>query len=75
MRKMGVMAMLESDARKRRCHHKMMHNIPEGDRVGDIFCDGLDCMGWEEKTIPRDIGSRCTRWIKCDPPEGWCGVK
>ena len=76
--------MIESDARKKRCPYKMAHNIPEGDRVGDIYCDGLDCMGWDQWTDPiyeldnegrHSIPSNIIRHDPKEPPQGHCGMK
>ncbi len=66
--------MLESDARKKRCPRKFMnHPVASAGAVtlqGNVYCDGLDCMGWEEW---KNFSSSPP--IPCDPPEGNCGMK
>ncbi len=66
--------MLESDAKKKRCPYKMSKRPTTIMGADDIYCDGLDCMGWDEWKKPdEDAGFGAD--IPRVPPEGHCGMK
>ena len=62
--------MLESDAKQKRCHMTM-----RAGHKGE-FCQGSECMGWQEFWHRIPIGDTTqTEWAAKDPPEGDCNVK